>query len=246
MKLYPYNQGSESAKALANALGIKRLKREGAPIQVKGGLINWGCSAFVRNIAHDGVFNSPDCVKIAANKLQSFKALDGRVSIPQWTESLEEAKKWLAEGAEVVVRQKLNGHSGEGIIIASKPEDLVQAPLYTKYVPKQEEYRIHVFRDKAFFVQRKARKNEVPKEEVNWKVRNLKGGFIYANQDVVADDRAKAEAVAAIAALGLDFGAVDIIWNQRQNKFYVLEVNTACGLAGTTLEKYVEVFKEFV
>jgi D-alanine-D-alanine ligase-like ATP-grasp enzyme len=50
----------------------------------------------------------------------------------------------------------------------------------------------------------------------------------------------------AIKSLGLDFGAIDMIYNERRNQYYVLEVNTACGLTGTTLDKYVEVFKEFV
>lgn len=246
MKLYTYNQGSASAKALAEALGIKRIKHEGKPLQVRGGLINWGSSGFVRAIAHDGVFNKPDCVAVAVNKLQSFNALKGNASIPEFTESLEEAKKWLAEGVTIVERHKLTGHSGEGVRVVEPGQELQGAPLYVKYIPKKHEYRIHVFRNKAFFVQRKARKNDVPDADVNWKVRNLKGGFIYANQDVDVTEEAKQQAIISIKELGLDFGAVDIIYNEKQNKYYVLEVNTACGLAGTTLDKYVEVFKEFV
>jgi D-alanine-D-alanine ligase-like ATP-grasp enzyme len=44
----------------------------------------------------------------------------------------------------------------------------------------------------------------------------------------------------------LDFGAVDVIWNEKEDKYYVLEVNTACGLEGTTLDKYVEQFRRYV
>ena len=247
MKLYPYNQGSASAKALAKALGIKRLKREGNPVKVDV-LLNWGCSAknFQRQVNYQGILNIPGAVSVASNKLQSFNALKGHVSIPEFTESLEEAKKWLAEGLTVVERHKLTGHSGEGVRVVEPGQELQQAPLYVKYIPKKHEYRIHVFRDKAFFVQRKARKNDVPDLRVDWKVRNLKGGFIYANQDVDVAEEAKQQAIISIKALGLDFGAVDIIYNELHNKYYVLEVNTACGLAGTTLDKYVEVFKEFV
>ena len=43
----------------------------------------------------------------------------------------------------------------------------------------------------------------------------------------------------AIKVLGLDFGAVDIIYNKQEDKWYVLEVNTAPGIYGTTLDKYV-------
>ena len=52
------------------------------------------------------------------------------------------------------------------------------------------------------------------------------------------------QAVAAVVALGLDFGAVDVVYNVKEQKAYVLEVNSAPGLSGTTLDKYVEVFKD--
>ena len=51
-------------------------------------------------------------------------------------------------------------------------------------------------------------------------------------------------AVNAVKALGLDFGAVDIIYNEKENQYYVLEVNTAPGLEGTTLIKYAERFSK--
>ena len=247
MKLYPYNQASESAKALAKALGIKRLKREGGHLNVDT-LLNWGCSSdnFPRRLTCGEILNDPNFVRIATNKLKAFRELNGHVSIPDFTDCPVEAKKWLDEGVTVVERHKLTGHSGEGVRIVEPGEELQRAPLYVKYIPKVNEYRLHVFRDRVFFVQRKARKEEVPNEEVNWKVRNLKGGFIYANQNIEVADQAKEQAIIAVKTLGLDFGAVDVIYNKRHNKYYVLEVNTACGLAGTTLEKYVEIFKEFV
>ena len=247
MKLYPYNQASESAKALANALGIKRIKHEGGVLNIPNQIvINWGCSNWTRPVVPKQILNVPGNVCVATNKLKSFNSLKGHVSIPDFTESLEEAKKWLAEGVTVVERHKLTGHSGEGVRIVEPNQELQQAPLYVKYIPKIHEYRLHVFRDKVFFVQRKARKEDVPNEDVNWQVRNLKGGFIYANQNIEVADRAKKQAIIAVKTLGLDFGAVDVIYNKRHDKSYVLEVNTACGLSGTTLDKYVEIFKEFV
>lgn len=247
MKIYPYKQGSKSAKALADALGIKQLKDHGPHLHVKGVVINWGCSHITRNLAWDVILNNPLAVTKAANKLETFKALshpDFNVSVPEWTEDKEVAEHWPGLNLNVVCRAKLNGHSGEGITIASKVDEIVDAPLYTGYIKKKDEYRIHVFQGEAFFVQRKARKLDVPAENVNWKVRNLAGGFIFAHKDVEVDDVARREAVAAVAALALDFGAVDII-HGTDGKYYVLEVNTACGLEGETLAKYVEKFKAF-
>jgi glutathione synthase/RimK-type ligase-like ATP-grasp enzyme len=45
-------------------------------------------------------------------------------------------------------------------------------------------------------------------------------------------------------ALGLDFGAVDIIQDDGGN-FYVLEVNTAPGLEGQTIKSYAEGFNAY-
>jgi len=244
MKLYPYNPASESAKLLSKALGIKHIKHTGKKLLCRKGVLNWGSSFFKRNITHAGVFNTPDCVAVASNKLESFKALQGHTSVPEWTEELVEANRWLTEGIAVVARTVLNGHSGQGIIMYNKGDEIKEAPLYVKYIPKKEEYRLHVFRDKVFFIQRKARNKGV--ENVNWQIRNHKNGFIFANQNVDVKEAAKEAAITAVKTLGLDFGAVDIIYNEDKDMYYVLEVNTAPGLAGSTLAAYVEQFKEFV
>lgn len=242
MKLYAYKNGSASAKALCEKLNIKRIKHEGKKIHVPF-LINWGSSFIKRELTYDVVLNDPKNVAIAANKLETFKALaEANVSTPAWTVDKEDVKRWIQEGNTAFARTKLTGHSGEGIEIIEEEDEIVNAPLYTKYVPKKHEYRIHVFHGHAFFVQRKARKKEVPADEVNWKIRNHGNGFIFAHQDIDVDEACKKLASDAVRAVGLDFGAVDIIWNEKQNKFYVLEINTACGLEGTTLEKYVDEF----
>lgn len=248
MKLYAYKQGSASAKALAEALGIKRIKHEGKKLVFGGTLINWGASHFKRDMEGFDILNHENAVARASNKLETFKALTAAgVSVPDWTVDQKQAAQWVIDGFDVVVRETLNGHSGEGITIVKATVGefgMPRAPLYTKYIPKTQEYRIHVFQGDAFFVQRKARKMDVPDDQVNWQVRNLAGGFIFANKDVEVDDVARVEACNAVAALGLDFGAVDII-RGVDKRWYVLEVNTACGLEGTTLEKYVAKFEQF-
>lgn len=248
IKIYPYQDASPSARALAAALGIKRLMKEGKDLHVAGSIINWGNSALYRNFTYEQeFFNHPDAVAKAVNKLETFKALEGRVGIPKWTEDDAVAFNWRLHGGNAVARHSLTGHSGEGIEIVKdhNPHTFPKAPLYTEYIKKKEEYRVHVFRGKVIFKQRKARKLDVPKENVNWQVRNLDGGFIFANKNVELPAVALQSAVAAVDCLGLDFGAVDIILGNDGN-YYVLEVNTACGLQGSTLDAYVEAFKEYV
>lgn len=247
MWIYSHNANSESAKALKESLAIRKIKNENSKFKGKENslVINWGSSELPYEIAKCNLLNRPQAIRKAVNKLQAFQTLSEGVDIPEFTESREEAIKWLTEGFTVVVREKLNGHGGEGIVIVENDAELPDAPLYTKYIPKSEEYRVHVFKDEAFFIQRKARKKEVPDAQVNWKVRNLSGGFIFAHENVDVPQECKEAAVKAVNILGLDFGAVDIIWNKKRNKFYTLEINTAPGLQGTTLEKYTEQFRKY-
>lgn len=248
IKLFPYKQGSASCKALAEALGIKRVKLQGGVWRGRQGdfLINWGSSSpQVRQVAGGAtILNSPEAIKVSGNKLASFKALkEAGVSVPEFKETREGLEDWLGGTKKIVCRTTLTGHSGQGIVIAETLDQVVDAPLYVKYIPKEHEYRVHVMKGEVFFVQRKARKLDVPDDQVNWKVRNLDGGFIYANQAVECPDEVKEQAKKATEALGLDFGAVDVIVKRNQ-EVYVLEVNTACGLSGTTLDRYVEALKQ--
>lgn len=246
MKIIPYKMYSGSAKSLADALNIKRIRKEGKRLRIKGSLINWGCSRVNREVVADTILNEPGAVAKATNKLSCFKALDGVVNIPEFTTDKAVAEGWLIKDDTcVVARATLNGHSGEGITLHGKGSVLPDVPLYTRYVPKSHEYRLHVMTGEVFFVQQKKRRFEVQDDDVNWQVRNFANGFTYANQDVNINDMAKEMAVRAIKELKLDFGAVDIIYNAKQNKFFVLEINTAPGLFGTTLEKYVEQFQVF-
>lgn len=249
MNIFPYKAGSASAKALAEALGVKRIKEKGS--KFKGAahklIINWGCSKLPAELLKCRVLNSPESVSKASCKLASFKAMhEAGVSVPLFTERREHVVDDVAEGKTWVARTILRGHSGAGIVVIEPGQEVVAAPLYVEYVPKKEEYRIHVFDGEVVDIQRKARKKDVPDDQVNWKVRNLANGFIFARgedalgnvpQDVLD------QAVKAVAALGLDFGAADVIYNDKQKKAYVLEVNTAPGLSGSTLDGYVERLK---
>lgn len=253
IKLFPYKQGSASCKSLANALGIKRVKLQGGVWKGRQGdfLINWGSSSqqVIQVAGGATILNHPDKLKVSGNKLKSFTDLahfselhpDQKISCPEFSVEKAWAEAKIREGKKVACRTVLNGHSGQGIVIAETVDQLVDAPLYVQYIPKKEEYRVHVMNGEAFFVQRKARKTEVPDDQVNWQVRNLAGGFIYANQNIVPPEGVTEQAKRAIIALGLDFGAVDVVTTAR-GQVYVLEVNSACGLAGTTLDKYVEAF----
>lgn len=211
-------------------------------------LINWGCGNHVENLRYDiaaKVVNPIHQVAIAGNKLLTFQKLkdvDG-IRIPTFTTDRSVAESWINDGVHVVCRTQLRGHSGAGIVLATKESPLVDAPLYVQYVKKQQEFRVHVAFGEVIDVQEKRQRKDVPEEFVrNFQVRNHQTGWVYCREDIQEPGCLRGMAIATVHQLGLDFGAVDIIYNAKQDACYVLEVNTAPGLEGTTVEKYADAF----
>lgn len=246
--IYPYKMGSRSAKSLARELGAIRVYPDKnyrpRPTDL---IINWGNSKLPDwfNMC-SGVVNDPDNVSAASNKLRSFIALrQGGVQVPEFTTDQSEAQRWLDadDGTKVVERHKLTGHSGNGAVIKEFGDDISPAPLYVKYVKKAKEFRVHIFNGHVIDVQEKRKRRELERDEVNFQIRNHQNGWVFCREDIEEPDNLREVSIRAVRSLGLDFGAVDVIYNQHHNQLYVLEINTACGLEGTTLESYTNAIR---
>lgn len=245
-RVLPYRQGSRAAKSLATALGGKVLKLEGSKFKVRHDdvIINWGSTdTEIQPYLHP-IINPPSAIIHASNKKNFFLAMQESCPdvIPRfWTSSQD-----IPDDAfPVVCRTVLAGHSGDGIVIADSRGELVSAPLYVEYKKKQDEYRIHVGLAfggvRVIAVQRKARRNGF--ENPNWQVRNHQNGFVYVREGVNPPEQVIEYAKRSLLATGLDFGAVDVIYNQKENRAYVLEINTAPGLEGQTVTDYANFFQ---
>lgn len=246
LSLYAYNNASEGACKLAEALQIKKVSHTHSKLkgEAEKDIINWGASELPEEVEKCNVYNRNSW--IASNKIHTFDRIKAKDYCPPfWTDKTAcvEALNMAPKKYDVVCRTILNGHSGKGIVIADKPESVVDAPLYTQYIPKKDEYRIHVAFGKVIHIQRKARNKEVPDDKVNWNVRNHDNGFIFQQDGVVCPQAVIDAAIDAVDCCELDFGAVDTIWNEKNSRAYVLEINTAPGLQGTTIEKYKEAFE---
>jgi len=258
IKVLPYKTGSASARALANAIGCRQIRLQGSAINVMNEkkIINWGStltnSDFSAIASHHTIYNRPLAVQVASDKLATFRLLEqASVRTVPYTSDSQIAYSWQTEGDRIYVRHALSGHSGRGIQVCQSDESLPAAPLYTKYTPRTEEYRVHVVGGIVTDFQRKAMNPDADLSDVDWRIRNHENGFIYARTPNINTTRHAVEevtklAIDAVNALRLDFGAVDIIWNATRDKAYVLEVNTACGLEGTTLERYSKALLELV
>ena len=249
MFIYAWSKFSEGASELAEELGAKRIKHENS--KFKGNpnktVINWGSSKLPVEVMKCKVINHPDKVILCSDKLNFFKRVSAEI-VPEWTEVMDEALSWVANGYTVCARTILNGHSAEGLVLMDKdhPDNFVKAPLYTRYIPKKDEFRVHVVNGVVVDVQRKVVKKEKldSGEDINWKIRNLGNGFIYQRENIVVPDEVKAVSTKAVEQIGLDFGAVDVVVDVKTQKPYVLEINTAPGITGATVKAYATAFKE--
>lgn len=261
IRVLPYKQGSKSAKALATALGGKVIKLDNCRFKPKEEdiIINWGNTTF-NDQAHWGdryaLLNDGDLILCASNKKLFFKGIaetNPEIIPPFWTNKQEIPENEYP----IVCRSVLAGHSGAGITISSNSDDLVNAPLYVKYIKKKDEYRVHCGKDwsaprlnteqpptKIIAVQRKARRADC--ENPNWQIRNHSNGFVYVRSDVNPPQACIDVALKAFELTSLDFGAVDVIWNAQQERAYVLEINTAPGLEGQTISDYAGFFHSLV
>ena len=248
-RILPYKAASKSAKVLSQATGIRRLRVKRTTTfaaRASDVFLNWGAgSTTARSVLGDGYanlnwVNHPDMVSASSDKLVALtKMREVGVVVPDFTTSFGEACAWADEGATVVCRGSVRGHSGEGITIAESYDDMVSGcPLYTKYVPKFDEYRVHVVRGEVVDVQQKRKRTDV--EEANYRVRNSANGWVFCRENIELHHNVAKQSMAAVAALGLDFGAVDVGFTRHGEVATVYEVNTACGLEGQTINTYKE------
>ncbi len=249
---YPYKMGSKSCRDLVATL---RSKTNAKIFRVfpdrsyrprpSDTIVNWGnsqVSRFQNNTSEDQWINRMGHVSMAANKLLTLRILQeaGLSHIPFVQSAAEVPEEW----AQIVERHKLTGHSGEGIRIADRGS-LTPAPLYTKLLTPCHEYRVHVFNGRVIDYTKKIKRVEgeiIHRADGDY-VKNKVNGWEYI-RDVAPRDSVTELAISAVEALGLQFGAVDIIRHKRKN--YVLEVGTAPGLSPIGLEAYADAILETI
>ena len=172
------------------------------------------------------------------NKIQQFQRFAAAgVSAPLFALTAGDAKALSVKS--LFARTLTNSTGGRGIIeFESSQEVYPRAPLYTEYIPKKAEYRVHVFNGQVIDIQQKKKKREFNQDNRDTRVRNLANGYVYTREGIVAPPDLAALAIAAVRAVGYSYGAVDAIFNERRGACFILEVNSRPGLMGTTLDKY--------
>jgi glutathione synthase/RimK-type ligase-like ATP-grasp enzyme len=220
--LVPHNQGSRSAKALAGVLSEK----------VDHRVFRVPANKVGNRVAFQ--------LREGTDKLTQFQRFQEHgVSSPEFTTDRSVAAGWLRDGFCVVCRTLLRGSEGRGIVVAEREDQLVAAPLYTKYVKKKKEFRVHVLNGQVIDVQEKRKRKEFT-DERDTRIRNVANGYVFCRDGLSEPSGLRSLALAANSALGYSLGAVDIAYNEHNNHCFVLEVNSTPGMEGTTLQKYAD------
>lgn len=248
IRIFPYKLYSEGARALATALDTICVKHDGRyRPRANDLIINWGSSTvpnWYQQTEIEQTLNHPLNVAQAVNKLTTLQLLQRNgVPTPEWTTDYYTALRWWKIGEAIVERHNLKGSKGDGIRIINTDEvdEVTVAPLYTKLIQRAREYRVHVFDGQVIDLQQKKRREG---NDSDGTIKNLDNGWVFVRDDITPPPRSIFDvSIRAVQALGLDFGGVDVL--VKDGQCYVLEVNCAVGLEGSTINSYVNAINRY-
>lgn len=247
--IYPYDKASQSAWGIQEGLDGRIIKRQGSQYRyVRGDIvINWGNYGLPDVLRGVPILNRPEAVEIASSKTKTFEALK-RAGVPtvEYTRDHAVAQDWARRG-KVLGRDQDRGSQGRGIVVYQKEATVGQHKFYVKYVKKEREFRIHVFKDEVIFQQEKLKKNG-HNDSADKYIRSHLRGWCFAFHHL--DTRPVPPQVCdmarqAVTALGLDFAGVDVAWSDR-NGATIIELNTAPGVEESSLAAYVAKIRSLV
>lgn len=244
--IYPYKMGSKSSKILRDSLGAIRAYPDGNYRPRRDDIvINWGNTEQPQWLGQGYrlFLNKPQQVLNASDKVRTLTVLRdaGLPTIPFTTDRQEAMRDF----DRPIVRTLSRGSRGRGLIIPSEAQNWPSARLYTNLVPNHGEYRLHVVRGEIIaYTKKRRRRDYPPQSEHEDIIRTHENGWIFTRGNLRRLERIETLALNTVEALGLDFCAVDIIKDDNR-RVHVLEVNSAAGITGSTVEDYTRAFRQY-
>ena len=185
---------------------------------------------------------------MSVDKLTQYKwFVEQNIPALEFTVDKHLAMQWVADGNTVFGRKYLNASCGKGIVVFDKENVLEMQgfPVFTKYKKKKREFRVHVFKDEVVNVTEKKRRKEFDGER-DTKIRNLANGYVFVQTVANEPPGLRELALSAAKVSGSDFRGVDIGYNEKKDELFVIEVNSAPGIQGTNVEKYLDAMVKYV
>ena len=227
---------------LARQLNIKRQVYRGTRsygTQELTHVINWGIQpAGLRRFTLNKPILNAD-ISTATSKIKSFEAVDVRT--PRVFQDAQEAAE---AGIPYLARQD-HMTQGRGITYHQAGEQSSeQADFYVEYIHRRYEVRIHVWCGDVIATQYK-------RQSPGAVICNHTAGAFFLTWPLEGylgtknAQRAKDMAVQAVEEVGLDFGAVDILYGEDR-KLYFLEVNTAPAVESDSMKQvYTDILRRY-
>lgn len=238
-----HRKSRPTGQVLAEALGVEHGERVpygfGVPLT---DLIRWGSQAPYlppsAALSSTRIVNKADALAKASDKYLSLQLLrDAGVRVPNFSEDPEELQY------PFLGRRRQHARGTDVVLVLQKGDILRRSrDYYVQYIPTTREFRLHVVGGKVIRTQGKFL--DRPELAVPW-IRNYATGYRFrAPRRQLNGSRVEA-AVNAVRALGLDFGAVDLLIG-NDGLEYVLEVNTAPSCSPLTARQYVTEFQRLL
>lgn len=226
MYVFCHRRSAPTGRKLAAVFGLPVRRRD--PLHGSQIALRWGTA---ERPLIPSVIQPAAAIARAGNKLAALQIMQAAgIPVPEFTTVQPINGTWLG--------RRLRGMGGQDIVV--QPEGQItygfaESDFWTKYIPNRREYRIHVVGGEVVRVQGKYL--DFPQQHSNPHIKNYSQGYRFRTPERQLHRNRIDAAKNAIAALGLDFGAVDLLVSERGDPF-VLEVNTAPKLAPRTARQY--------
>jgi glutathione synthase/RimK-type ligase-like ATP-grasp enzyme len=227
------NKSSLTGKQLKQSLSAtrKRTSRR-AKCDI---LVRWGSTESFPSLSAKRELNSLEAVLRTSNKLEMIRTLSAAgITIPAFNTTVEDIDQCKDSSGNCYIRNK------QGVVRYGNDFNPLTDLYYTKPVAfKRREYRVHVFLGKVIGIYEKIPKVEGAENRPKL-FKSDTCRFVRSDPSISrVDQNAQASCIAAVQALGLDFGGVDLI-RTKDAQFCIVEVNSAPGLNSQMLIKYTQ------
>jgi hypothetical protein len=206
------------------------VKAYNAPDITNAVVIRWGTREELPASKNTIVYNRADAIAHATDKKLSREMMEGAgVRVPRRVNP-----ELTKINYPVIARPRIHS-KGKNFVVLRNLTELSShyqthernGWYYSEYVKKDNEYRFHIGHGKILAMMEKTPPDNP--NQLAWNRAINEDPFTYVNWDRLTDEKGLADAalesVKAVAALGLDFGGVDVM--VKDNVAYVIEVNTA-------------------
>lgn len=228
---------SQTVKELSANSGIPYTYKRRCPTSTDI-LIRWG-STYSR-IRANKTYNTIEAINNASNKPLARRLMrEAGIDIPDDINDLASYNRFPCVG------RPTQHAGGREFYYCQSQSDIDYAKskgctYFSKFYPKTAEYRVHVGSGQVLFISKKV---DGDTSSYNWN--HDKGFYFKVIKPAFYRPSVVNLAINAIEALGLDFGAVDIMADPTDDDLpisVVCEVNTTPALEGYSLSKYAEYF----